>query len=125
MDPKVKALLNLASEKISAARGLEKLGFHRDAISRAYYGMYHAAQALLLASGKKAIGHAGTISAFNHYFVKRGKISPKYTKWFSALKESREFADYESFKTFGKKEVEEAVKEAEEFIGVVSKLIKS
>ena len=100
------------------------MGFYRDAISRAYYGMYHAAQALLLVYGKRAIGHAGTISAFNHHFVKTGKIPEKFTKWFSALKESREFADYEGLKKFTKGDVKEAIKEVEEFLKEVEKLVK-
>lgn len=120
----VEALLSLAREKVSAAEGLKRMGFYRDAISRAYYGMYHGAQALLLAYGKGAIGHAGTISAFNHYFVKTGKIPEKFTKWFSALKESREFADYEGLRKFSKKDVQKVVKETEEFLKAVERLIR-
>ncbi|HUS60047.1 MAG TPA: HEPN domain-containing protein [Nevskiaceae bacterium] len=120
----VEALLSLAREKLSAADGLSRMGFYRDAISRAYYGMYHGAQALLLAYGKRAIGHAGTISAFNHHFVKTDKISKKFTKWFSALKESREFADYEGLKKFTKGDVRKAIKEVEEFLKEVEKLVK-
>lgn len=119
----IEALLSLAREKLSAAEGLSRMGFYRDAVSRAYYGMYHAAQALLLAYGKKAVGHAGTISAFNHHFVKTGKIPIKFTEWFSALKESREFADYESLRKFTKMDVKKAIKETEEFIKVAEKLI--
>lgn len=120
----VEAIMTLAREKLSAAEGLGKMGFYRDAVSRAYYGMYHAAQALLLAYGKKAIGHAGTVSAFNHHFVKTGKVSPEFTKWFSGLKESREFADYEGLRKFTKKDIEKAVEEAEKFLGMVKRLIK-
>ena len=120
----VEALLALAREKLSAAEGLARMKFYRDAISRAYYSMYHAAQALLLAYGKKAIGHAGTISAFNHHFVKTGKITQKFTQWFSALKESREFADYEGLKEFNKKEVEKSIAEAEEFFKVIKEFIE-
>jgi uncharacterized protein (UPF0332 family) len=120
----VAALLSLAREKLSAAEALGRMGFYRDAISRAYYGMYHTAQALLLAHEKKAIGHIGTISAFNHYFVKAGKVSAEYTKWFSALKESREFADYEGLRKFTKRDVDRAVKETEGFLSTVEKLIR-
>ena len=120
----VEALLALAREKLSAAEGLGQMGFYRDAISRAYYGMYHAAQALLLGYGKKAIGHAGTVSAFNHHFVKTGKVPVEFTKWFSSLKESREFADYEGLRKFTKKDVKKAIEETEKFLDVVQELIK-
>ena len=66
----VEVLLGLAIHKLSAAEGLKQMRFYEDAISRAYYGMYHAAQALLIAYGKRALGHAGTISAFNHHSCK-------------------------------------------------------
>jgi len=120
----VEVLLGLAIHKLSAAEGLKQMRFYEDAISRAYYGMYHAAQALLIAYGKKALGHAGTISAFNHHFVKKGLIPEKYTAWFSELKESREFADYEPLKKFTKKDVEQAIKETEEFIKIARVLIR-
>ncbi len=100
------------------------MGFYRNAVSRAYYGMYHAAQALLLAYDKKAIGHAGTISAFNHHFVKNGKMPLKFTQWFSSLKESREFADYEGLRKFTSQDVEKAIKEAEEFLSAIEKIIR-
>lgn len=121
----VKNLLNLAAEKISAAKLLLKMSYERDAVSRAYYSMYHAAQAMLIAEGKTAKGHAGTVSAFNHWFVKTEKVLSKYTIAFSSLKESREFADYESLKSFSEKDAKEAIIDAEEFLEMAEKYIES
>lgn len=70
----IEALLGLAYNKLSAAEGLKRMKFYEDAVSRAYYGMHHSAQALLTAYRKKAVGHAGTVSAFNHHFVKKGLV---------------------------------------------------
>ena len=45
----IKDHLILAEECLEEARNLLSNGFYRGAVSRAYYSMYHAAKALLLA----------------------------------------------------------------------------
>lgn len=124
MAKNIQALLNLSAEKLSAAESLFKLGFYRDVLSRAYYSMYHVAQAMLLSEGKTAKGHAGTVSAFNHWFVKTKKIPERYAISFTLLKEEREFADYESLKNFSSQNAQEAIKDAEEFLEMAGKYLK-
>ena len=44
----IEMLLEKADERIGAAIALFENGYYDDAVSRAYYGMYFAAKALLL-----------------------------------------------------------------------------
>ena len=119
------ALLNLASQKLAAAEALAQMNFYSDAVSRAYYAMFHAAQALLVSINKPAQGHAGTISAFTHHFVKTNLLPAKLTEYFAHLKESREFADYESLRRFTQDDATTAIEEAKGFLSQVNQYLKN
>jgi uncharacterized protein (UPF0332 family) len=51
------------------------------AVSRAYYAMFHAAEAILLTKNMKFQKHSAVISAFNREFVKTGALPAPMTKW--------------------------------------------
>lgn len=61
-----------------------------DAVSRAYYGIYEAARALLLIEGVEASTHAGVGNRLGYHY--RGDID---TRSFSRLRSEREGCDYE------------------------------
>lgn len=47
-EAEIEALIGKAKIRLDAASRLLEEGFYEDAVSRAYYGMYFAAKALLL-----------------------------------------------------------------------------
>jgi len=74
LESKVKSLIQgyiqKAEKKLSVAEKLYASGDYEDAVSRAYYAVFHAAQALLLTEGEQAASHKGVVTLFGLLFVK-------------------------------------------------------
>ncbi len=113
-----------AEKKLSVAKKLLKSKDYEDAVSRAYYAVYHVAQALLLTEGQKADTHKGVVTLFGLLFVKTGKFSRNLGKYLANLKDDRESGDYEVFSFIGRETAETAVKEAKEFLSEGKKYLK-
>ncbi len=120
MEATTKALINgyirKAEKKLEVAKKLLKSSDHEDAVSRAYYAVYHAAQALLLSEGERAETHKGVITLFGLLFVKTGKFSKNLGKYLANLKDDRESGDYEVFSFIDEETAETAISEAKEFL---------
>jgi uncharacterized protein (UPF0332 family) len=67
-----------AEKELEAAGYLLKGGYYSDAVSKAYYSMYHAAKALLSTRQMYPRSHRGVISQFGLEFVKKGFIEESY-----------------------------------------------
>jgi uncharacterized protein (UPF0332 family) len=75
MSPKeIAELLDKARRSLLAAERLRDAGDYDFAVSRAYYAMFYAAQALLLRRGIRRSKHSAVIAAFNEQFIKSGEI---------------------------------------------------
>ena len=120
MEPKTSDLVSIqiekGKEKLDAAKVLLREGFIDDAISRAYYGVFHAASAVLLAEGITVDSHSGLKTMFGLRLIKPGKIDQKYGRWLNRLKDERENGDYDIFTSFDREDAENSITEAEEFI---------
>jgi uncharacterized protein (UPF0332 family) len=68
----VKRELDWARREVGAARVLIDAGFPEKAVSSAYYAVYHAAVAALLALGEARSKHSGVLSAFGRLVIKEG-----------------------------------------------------
>lgn len=112
----LEGLLTKADEKLRVAQELVKVDAYDDAVSRAYYSAFHAAQALLLSEGLSAKTHRGVLNLFGLYFVKTGKFDKKFGRFLSNLKSDRENGDYEIFSFIDEEAMHVAVQEAEEFL---------
>lgn len=66
--------LEKSKEKLRVAEQLLQTGAHEDAVSRAYYSAFHAAQAVLLTEGLTPATHQGLVNLFGLHFVKTGKF---------------------------------------------------
>ena len=64
MSDRVAALLHRSRTELDAARVLLSAGFGDQAISRAYYGAFYAAEAALLSLGETRSKHSGVLAAF-------------------------------------------------------------
>lgn len=111
-----------ARSKLEAAKRLFSDGFFEDAVSRAYYSMYHAAKACLILEDSSPRTHAGVISEFGRLFVVTGKVESSLGKALSAAKEDLEDSDYEVYSKINSKEVKKVLKEAEDFINVAEEI---
>ena len=120
MDPTteqlIKSYISKAENKLAVAQRLYDSKDYEDSVSRAYYAVFHASQALLLTEGQKAETHKGVVTLFGLFFVKTGKFSKELGKYLSNLKDDRESGDYELFSFIDEETAMTALKEAKEFL---------
>ena len=92
-------LLAKAIQAAASAKVLLDTGDADGACNRAYYAMFDAARAALLASGAPvepeiAKTHNGLISAFSLHLVKTGRVPVELGKALNKVEELRLVADY-------------------------------
>ena len=112
----INGYIEKATKKLEVSERLLKSGDYEDAVSRAYYAAFHAAQALLLTEGEHAETHKGVVTLFGLLFVKTGKFDRRFGKYLANLKDERESGDYEVFSYIDKETAEAAIAETREFL---------
>ena len=96
---KVQELLEKATQAAASAKLLLESGDMDGACNRAYYAMFDAARAVLLASGapvgpEVAKTHSGLITAFSLHLVKTGHVAVELGKALNKVEDLRLVADY-------------------------------
>jgi len=119
----VEASLGRAEKALKSAKLLEENGELEDAVSRAYYAMFHAARALLFSRGINAKTHKGTISLFGEKIVKQGIVSEEYADMLRKAFDLRQKSDYEIYAEINVELAKEVIKNAEQFIERVKELV--
>lgn len=119
----IRTQMRKSEEKLNAAKTLFREGFVDDAISRAYYSMFHAASAVLFAEGITVESHSALKTMFGLRFVKTGKIDKKYGRWLNKLKDERENGDYDIFTSFEREDAKEDINEVEEFLSEMKRFL--
>lgn len=99
-------------------------GFYNTAVNRMYYACYYAASALLVANKVVTKSHEGVKQMFSFHFVKTGKVSEEYGKFYSRLFEKRTKGDYEDLFDQDLSSCEELFPQAKEFIATIDKLVQ-
>ena len=89
-----RAELSLAEEELNGAELLLEAGFARVSLARTYFAVFHAARALLYASGFEPRTHGGVHHLFNLHFVKTTRFEPGASRLLAKLQKYREEADY-------------------------------
>lgn len=117
------ALMTKADTACASAKALLALNDVDGAANRAYYAMFDAARAALLAAGAPidpniVRTHSGLIGAFGNFLVKEGPISKTVGRLLNRAHEIRQIADYNgsSVETADAKEM---VEQAETFVAVI------
>ena len=119
-----KGYLDVSKDKLDSAEILFKYKKYDDSISRAYYAVFHCAQALLLSLGVRAESHSGVRQLFGLHFIKKGILNKKFGRYLKNLKDERENGDYGIFTLIEKQDAQKALKEAEEFIKATEKYLR-
>jgi uncharacterized protein (UPF0332 family) len=88
------ALLEKAARSVHAATTLLDEGDADFAVSRAYYGMFYAAEAVLLSKGLRFQRHGSVHAAFGEHFVKTGLLNTKLHRWLLDAFDQRILGDY-------------------------------
>lgn len=84
-----------ASTELAAARLLADNGFGAQAVSRAYYAAFYAAEAALLHIGETRAKHSGVVSAVGRLLVRERGLDERAGRLLRSLFERRSQADYE------------------------------
>jgi len=120
----VKYWMEKAKEAINSA-GIELEAGHLSfSANRLYYACFYSVSALLLSKNLKFKKHSGVRAAFHKYVVKTNLIDKEYGKLYDELFEARQSGDYVEFSSFEKKDIENWLKLANDFVGKISKLLE-
>ena len=97
----------------------------RSVINRAYYAMFYILLALFMKMGLsiKTSKHTGVISIFDKEVVLKGKIDKKYSKMLHSIFDDRQEYDYKELIEVSEDDSIIAVKNAEEFIEAIKRII--
>lgn len=95
IDPNIEAIIAKAEDKLKTARLDFSNGQFDDAVSRAYYAVYHMLTAVLFRHGQVYSSHAQTIGAFNREFIKTGIFPKEFTRQIQGLFADRQAGDYD------------------------------
>jgi uncharacterized protein (UPF0332 family) len=112
----VDALLLMADASICGAQVLLEEDLPGFAASRAYYGMFYAAEALLLSEGLRLSKHAAVISKFGELFAKTGRMDSRLHRYFIDAQQTRLVGDYRPLIEVPPRQAEIAIAHAKEFV---------
>ena len=94
-------------------------------INRSYYSMFHAVRSLLAMERYDSKKHSGVISFFTKYFIKTGKIEPKYSKILTTAFKIRNDCDYNDFYVAAQEDAKMQHENADKFIKRIEQYLKS
>ena len=104
--------------ELAAAQLLASGGFAGQAISRAYFAAFFAAEAALLTLGETRSKHSGVISSFGKLVIRAGGFDEATGRLLRSLFERRNEADYLSADAPAE-EADAAIRDAERFVDAV------
>lgn len=110
-------------DEIAAARLLAESGFGAQAVSRAYFAAFHAAETALGRLGETRSKHAGVVSAFGRLVVREGCLDEGVGRLLRSLFERRNQADYTDVHV-PREEAEAAVADAERFVDAAASWLR-
>jgi uncharacterized protein (UPF0332 family) len=119
---RIAALLARSGTELEAARVLASSGFADQAISRAYYGAFYAAEAALHALDETRSKHSGVVAAFGRLVVREGGFDAKLGGELRRLFELRNAADY-SWLDAPSSDADDPIGAAERFVEGVERWI--
>ena len=117
--------ISLADEELRSAEALLQAGFARVSLTRAYFAAFHAARALLYASGFEPRTHGGVHHLFNLHFVKTGRFEPGASRLLARLQKYREEADYSRAFVVDTDGAREELEAARAFVETIRGLMKA
>jgi uncharacterized protein (UPF0332 family) len=95
-----------------------------DATSRAYYGAFHYARALLLMLGEEPLSHAGLERLLHRDIVRPGLLDADIARQFGRLQKMRHDADYTSEIVITLQGATEDVAAARQFIAAARRVLE-
>jgi len=110
---------NRAERAFSVAVDMFNLGHYVDAMSKIYYSIFYATEAVLITEGITPKSHRGVLCLFIENYIKTGKFKQSHSKLLSNAFQERIASDYEIKFSISKEEVNEYMHKAREFLDEV------
>lgn len=125
--PVLSATAELAKARrfLAAAQHLANGGFFEDAVSRAYYAVFHGGCALLATIGRTIRTHDGLRAVIGDHFVRPGLLDTRFARLLARAAADRNDADYNAGACFAAAEAQEALDRATEFLVEVERLVSN
>ncbi|MBI4551845.1 MAG: HEPN domain-containing protein [Candidatus Latescibacteria bacterium] len=120
----IESLMQRATRYLQSAEILRREGDYESSVSRTYYAMFYATQALLLTHHLSFSSHKGVISAFGRHFIKTGLFSKEMGRELNRAFEKRQLGDYEYTFVISEDEAEEILTNGKRFVDKVMEYLK-
>ncbi|MBD2082444.1 HEPN domain-containing protein [Leptolyngbya sp. FACHB-17] len=116
MTPEQQKLLQKADRGLQAVRLLQQQELFEFAITRAYYTMFYAAEAMLIGRGLSFSTHSGVLSAFGKQFVRSGEVPKEFHQALITAEQARIQGDYDIDEAFSEADAIRQLQQAEAFL---------
>lgn len=116
--------LNKAARSFDAADGLLAGGDADFAASRAYYGCFYVAEALLLDEGLSFSTHSGVIGEYGRIFARTERLDRSFHRLLDRSFAARQSADYDINSEFSDAEVRETIEEGRDFLDAATNYLE-
>lgn len=123
MKDQTEALLAKAAENLLASQDLLRSRHPEIAVSRSYYAMFYAAEALLVEENLEFSSHGAVHGAFGERFAKTNRLDQKFHRYLLDAYRVRQSADYDAPADISQADAEVIVQRAGEFIEVCKHLL--
>jgi uncharacterized protein len=117
--------LDQALETLREADILHEQSAWRGTVNRAYYAMFYALLALLVARQLRTSKHSGALSLFDREFVKTGLFPRKLSRSIRLAFGRRQSYDYGEIIETDEESATETLDNAREFVAAVSDFLRS
>jgi uncharacterized protein (UPF0332 family) len=123
MNENVQIYLNKADECLADAKALIEKDRFTASVSRRYYAMFHAAQAVLLSENIEVFTHTGVNVQFQKTFIKTGIFPILVGKTFSKILDQRLKSDYEIGFKASQEDAKHTFNESLDFVTIIRKFL--
>ncbi len=120
----VKELIRRANKYLTSAKLLLDNEDFDSSVSRSYYAMFFATEAILLTKELRFSSHRGVISAFGQHFVKTGIFSKEMRRWLQNAFDMRQKGDYWFSSVIEKDAAIRILNQANDFVARIFKYLK-
>ena len=114
------ALIERARRYLRSSQLLLEDGGCESSVSRAYYAMFYAVEAVLLTKGLSFSSHKGVISAFGEHFIKSGIFPREMGKELNRAFGKRQIGDYEYTFIISRDDAEQMLHGGVEFVNTIA-----
>ncbi len=120
---KLQKIMAKSKKCLTIARQHYAQGNNDEAVSKAYYAIFHAIQATLLTRGLSFSKHSGVKGAFNKEFIHKGIFPKEFSQKIERIFEDRQIGDYEYEETISKEDSEQDIADAETIVNAIEKYL--